>query len=340
MNILVTGGTGMTGAHLLLKLAEKEYNISAIYRNKYNTEITKRIFNYNKNNGNELFTKINWIEADITDVYSINEVMKNKDYVYHAAATVSFSPSDKSKMIFNNVKGTANIVNSALINNVKKLCHISSVSALGNSLNGDFITENSERKNTGNISDYGKSKFLSEREVWRAIAEGLNAVIVNPSVILGVGNWEHGSPRMIKTVWDGLKYYTNGGNGFVDVKDVVDIMIKLTESDISGERFIINSENLPFREIFDDIAENLQKKKPNVFASDLMLNSLKIFDKIRFLILGKEPRITKYTKHSAQKTERYSNDKIKQVLNYDFKPINESIKNICQIFLKEIEQKS
>ncbi len=339
MKILVTGGTGMTGAHLLLKLVEKGNAVFALYRNKSNIKNTKKIFNYHKSNADEFFSKINWIEGDITDINSLNDAIKNVDYVYHTAATVSFIPSEKDRMIYNNVKGTANVVNACLRNNVKKLCHISSISALGKSLKGVDVSENTERKGNLNVSDYGISKFRSENEVWRGIAEGLNAVIVNPSIIIGVGNWEHGSPRMIKTVWNGLKYYTKGGSGFVDVEDVANIMIKLTEGEIVGERFLLNSENMPFRTVFDTIADNLNKKRANIFASNFLLHTLKNFDKFRLLILGKEPRITIHTLRSAQKIERYSNKKIKQAIQYDFKPIRDSIKDICEVFLKEVEQK-
>ncbi len=339
MNITVTGGTGMTGAFLLYKLAEKNHNIKALKREKSNISVTKKIFQSLSSDGERLFSKIHWIEGDITDYNSITEAIKDADYVFHTAATVSFKPKDKKSMLYNNIQGTANIVNACLENSVKKLCHVSSVAALGFAEKDKLLTEDIELKDFNSVSDYAVSKFKSEREVWRGIAEGLNAVIVNPSIILGSGNWEIGSPRMIKAVWDGLKYYTNGINGFVDVRDVTEIMIKLTESNISGERFILNSENLPFRKIFNMIADELHKKRPSVFANSFMLYSLKYFDALRYYISGKEPRITKYTLKSAQEKHGCSNAKIKNALNYNFIKIEQSIKDFCQIFLKEIKAK-
>lgn len=332
MNITVTGGTGMTGSYLLFKLAKKGYAVNALKRESSDISTCKKIFKSLAENGEELFSKINWANGDITDYSSVNEAVKDANFVYHTAATVSFKPKDRERMIYNNVQGTANIVNACIENSVKKLCHVSSVAAIGNAPEGELLKEEFEITDFENISDYAVSKYKSEQEVWRGIAEGLNAVIVNPSLILGAGNWEVGSPRLIKTIWDGLKYYTKGINGFVDVRDVADIMILLTESNISSERFVLNGENMAFKDLFDIIAENLNKKRPAVYANSLMLHSLKYFDGLRYILTGKEPRITKYTLRSAQQKHGCSNKKIKDALNCQFIPIEQSIKDICQIF--------
>jgi len=335
MNISVTGATGMTGSYLLFKLAKKGYKIRALKRKGSDLNIPKKIFKNLSENGESLFSKINWIEGDLTDYESVEEIIKGSDFVYHTAAMVSFKPKDRETMIYTNVQGTANVVNACLNHSVKKLCHVSSVAALGFTSEGALLTEEIELTDFNDISDYAVSKFQSEQEVWRGIAEGLNAVIVNPSIILGAGNWETGSPRLIKTIWDGLKYYTKGVNGFVDVRDVTEIMIRLTESEISSEHYIINADNLAFRELFNMIADNLNKKRPSVYANSFMLHSLKYFDTLRYLLTGKEPRLTKYTLLSAQKKHGCSNEKIKTTLNYQFLPVEESVKDICQILLNE-----
>ncbi len=339
MNITVTGGTGMTGSYLLFKLAEKGYKITALKRNNSNLKITRKIFNVLSEKGELLFSEIKWVNGNILDYSSVDFAVKNADFVYHTAAVVSFKPKDRKHMIYNNVQGTANVVNACLANSVKKLCHVSSVAAIGNTLERELLKEDTELTDFDNISDYAVSKFRSEREVWRGIAEGLNTVIVNPSIILGAGNWENGSPRLIKTIWDGLKFYTRGVNGFVDVRDVVDIMILLTESDISNERFIINSENISYKYLFEIIAENLEKHSPSVLAGSIMLKSLMYFDKIRYIFTGKEPRLTQHTLRSAQQKHGCSNEKIISALNYEFIPVEQSIKDICQIFLKEFNTK-
>lgn len=336
-NVLITGGTGMTGSYLLAKLIKADYNIFALKRKNSNLNLTKNILNFLLEDSNAI-TKINWIEGDITDFNSTNNAMQNVDYVYHTAAMVSFKPSDKEEMLYTNIHGTANIVNAALNNNIKKLCHVSSIAALGNTTNNKIITEETEREKKLIISDYSLSKYRSENEVWRGIVEGLNAVIVNPSVILGIGNWNKGSARFIKTVNNGLKYYTNGGTGFVDAEDVANIMIKLMESDISNERFVLNAENLSYKKLFSIIANKLNKKEAHIKTSNLMLNTLKYFDKIRYTVTGKEPRVTKFTVKSAQQTKTYSNYKIKETLNYNFKTIENSLNTICERFLTEINQ--
>ncbi len=335
MKVFVTGGTGMTGARLLLKLLEKDYEVSALKRETGQIDIVQKIFINHSASARNLFSKINWIEGNLTDYECIKNAVQDNDYVFHTAAMVSFKPKDKKRMIYENVQGTANIVNACLTGKVKKLCHVSSVAALGDLNTGEVLTEENDKTDFETVSEYAISKYRSEKEVWRGMAEGLNAVIVNPSVILGTGNWNAGRPRMIKAVWEGLRYYTTGVNGFIDVEDVVNVMIILTESEINDERFILNSENLPFREVFNIIADNLNVKRPDKFAGSFLLHSLKIFDNIRFYINGKEPRLTKHTLNSSRKIHTCSNQKIVDAIHYQFKPVKTSIEDICKIFLKE-----
>jgi nucleoside-diphosphate-sugar epimerase len=337
MKIFVTGGTGMTGSYLLYHLIKKNYTVFASLRKSSNLEHVKKIFKALDNNNLETYNKINWIEVELSDYLLVSEATIGIDYVYHVAAMVSFKPSERNLMIYNNVQSTANIVNACIENGIKKLCHVSSVAALGDANNGESLTEETEKTNFKTISGYALSKYQSEKEVWRGAEEGLNMVIVNPSIILGAGNWLHGSPRMFKTVWDGLKYYTKGENGFVDVNDLVNVMILLTESNISNERYIVNGENLSFRDVFNYIADNFNKKRANIYAADYMLHTLKTWDNIRFYFTGKEPRLTKHTIHSAQIKHTCSNEKITKTLNYNFKPIKQSVKEISNIFLTEFQ---
>jgi nucleoside-diphosphate-sugar epimerase len=338
--VFVTGGTGMTGAHLLLKLVEKGYEVKALKRRTSNTKFAQKIFNYHSKKGDEYYSKIEWIDGDLLDFDILNDSIKNVDHVYHTAAWVSFKPKDKQKMIINNVQGTANIVNACLENSTEKLCHCSSVASLGETGDGSELNEETEKTDYDNVSGYAVSKHRSEMEAWRGVAEGLKTVIVNPSVIMGAGNWDQGSPRMIKAMWEGLKYYTNGQNGFIDVRDDVNLMILLTESEISGERFILTGENHPFRTIFNMIADNLGVERPSKYANTLMLNTLKTVDKIRYYVSGKEPRLTKHTLRSSQIIHTCSNQKVKKYINYDFTPLDQTIKDICKIFLDEMKSNS
>ncbi len=338
MNCFVTGGSGMVGSYLLLKLSERGYSILALKRTSSKLEFTRRLFRHIlADKGSHLFEKIQWIDGDLSDYDTISEAVSRSDYVFHAAAMVSFKPSDREDMLYTNVQGTANVVNACLEHNIKKMCHLSSVAALGDSLPGEKLTEETEKTEFKHLSDYALSKYESEQEVWRGIAEGLNAVIVNPTIILGAGNWQASSARMYSAVWEGMRYYTRGASGFVDARDVAEIMIQLCEGDIAGERFILNAENRPFRYIFNQIADSLQKKRPQKEVGFLLLKSITFVEKIRYLITGKEPRLTKFTIRSSLSSQTYANEKIKKSLSYSFFPIEKTIKDIAAVFLKSIE---
>ncbi len=333
--ILVSGGTGMLGAYLLSKLVLNGEKIRAIKRTSSSLEHVKKIFSYTHKDYEKVFNRIEWVEADILNPESINAAMKDITKVYHCAAMVSFNPAKKYQMIDINVKGTANMVNTALSAGVKKFCHVSSIAALGESEDGQPISEETFRKPNKKYSGYSISKYRSELEVWRGISEGLNAVIVNPSVILGAWDWENGSSSIFKKVYQGLKFYTEGGTGYVDVEDVVNIMIKLTESEISGERFIVSSENLSYKHVISLIADELNKAQPSVHAKSWILKLAVIAEALKSKLTGKEPMITRDTANSAQTVSIYNNQKIKEALNYEFISIEKSIKNIAELFKKD-----
>ncbi len=333
--ILVTGGTGMLGAHLLLELARSGENLRALKRQHSNIQIVKKIFGYYASDAENLFAKIEWFDGDILDFDDVFNAMEGVEYVYHAAAIVSFQPSEKRRMIEQNIKGTANVVNAALERKIKKLCHVSSISALGTAENGDAVDENSDRKAWKNYSGYSISKFDSELEVWRGITEGLTAVIVNPSVILGAGDWTKGSPSIIGKMKNGSKYYTSGRTGYVDVKDVVKIMVQLMQSDIANERFVVSSENVSYKDLLDSISLALSKETPSKLASPAMLNFAWRIAKLWSLISFSKPLLTKELSKTLGKQTDYSNKKILKTLNHQFIPIKESIKQICEIYLKD-----
>ncbi len=331
--ILVTGGTGLLGMHLLHDLAKNDTKIRATFRNKDKLSLVKKIFRYYSPDEN-LFDKIEWVPCDILDVTALDDVMNGVDKVYHCAAVVSFNPAHKKQLKKVNIEGTANVVNACLRNNVSKLCHVSSTSALG-TLDNTEITEKTPWETNTNPSNYSVSKYLGEREVWRGIEEGLNAVIVNPSMIVGPGDWNMSSAALIKRVYDGLVFYTKGSTGFVDVRDVVKCMIRLMDSDIHSDRFLIVGENLPFKIFMDHIAENLNKAKASVAASHFLTQLAWRLEWLRSVFTRKEPVITKESARIAQKTELYSNKKIKETLGIEFIPIQDAVKNTVELFLRE-----
>ena len=330
--IFLTGGTGLVGAHILLKLTESGQKVKALKRKRSSLTVIKNIFSHYKKT--DLLKSIEWIEGDLLDLFSLQEGINGCNTVIHCAAIVSFNPKDFKKMMKINVEGTANIVNICLENNIDKLAYISSIATLKDEKN-QVRTEDSFWKESKSNSQYAKSKYLSEQEVWRGIEEGLNSIIVNPSVILGPGDWQKGSSQMFEKVCKGLKFYSSGSTGYIDVVDVAKCVIKLLEKEIINERFILNAENIKYRDIFDSIAENLNKPKPHIKVSPLIKEIAWRIECLKSFITNKSPLITKETANTAMKNKSFSNEKIIKALDYKFIPIEESIKHYSQWFLEE-----
>jgi nucleoside-diphosphate-sugar epimerase len=331
--ILVTGGTGFLGAHLLYRLVSEGAEVKALKRPESSTALTEKIFSYYTQYPSDLLKKITWIEGDLLDVFSLLEAFEGVDQLYHTAAMVSLDSGDGLDLLHTNVEGTANVVNAALEKNVGKLCNVSSIGALGYEADHEVIDEETPWDPSKNKSLYSKSKYEAEREVWRGMAEGLNAVIVNPSVILGPGNWHHGSPKIFTTVFKGLKFYPQGTNGFVDVQDVVTAMKKLMNSDVSGDRFVVNSENIPYRLLFEWMADALHVTAPTYKAGKFLGETGWRFSKMLSLLNGRPQTITKSAIRSSNRYYIYSNSKLLHTTGMHFKTVKESVDNTAMQFL-------
>jgi nucleoside-diphosphate-sugar epimerase len=338
VKVLVTGGTGLVGSHLIFDLLQKGYAVRALKRRTSKTEKTLHVFSYYVDDPLFYFDKIEWMEGDVLDYYSIEDALKGVDYIFHCAGFVSFDPKQRAKVIQVNELGTANVVNAALDAGIKKLCHVSSIAALGRSAPEEIIDENTKWKTSKKNSVYAIAKFAAEREVWRGIEEGLNAVIVNPSIILGPADWTDGSARLFKTVFDGLKFYTDGINGFVDVRDVSTIMIKLTMSDVSAERFVLNADNVSYKDLLSKIADGLKVKRPQIRAARILSELAWRMEKVRSIVTGGTPFITKETASSANGKYYYSHRKLVEVTAHQFYPMDETINNTCRCFLKDFNK--
>ena len=334
--ILVTGGTGFVGAHLLVQLLNKGKTIKAIRRSD-DLKLTRKIFSYYFNDVEDAINKIEWHNADILDINALKDVFKDGiTEVYHCAATVSFNPKDKQTMMAVNINGTANIVNLSLIYKVKKLCHVSSIAALGRTeLPESFVTEDTHWKQSKQNSNYAVSKYGGEREVWRGIQEGLDAVIVNPSVILGPGDWDKGSAQIFSTLAKGTMFYTKGVNGYVDVKDVAKAMITLMDGDIVNERFVLSAENLSYYDLFSKMLFVYGKKAPAIHATRPLLEVGWRVEKLKSFLTGISPLITKETARTSRNKYNYSSDKIIKALDFAFIPIDKTIIDTCELYLKE-----
>lgn len=316
--ILVTGATGFLGAELIKQLTDKQIKVRAIKRST--SKIPALI------TGNPL---IEWVVADINEPESLADAFEDVTQVYHCAAFVSFDPKEKAKLLKINIEGTENIVTLCIENNAR-LLHVSSIAALGNAKKGEQITEKDFWEYDANVHSYAISKYEGEMQVWRGIAEGLNAVIVNPAVIIGKNAGFAGSGAIFKLVKDGLKFYTDGATGIVDVEDVAKAMILLMDSDITEERFTLSADNLHYKDFFAAIANGFSIKAPATAAKPWMLGIAWRAAKFASWFTGKAPALTKDAAKSSFNLSYYSNNKIKNTLNFEFKPLQQSILEVCQ----------
>ncbi len=338
--ILVTGGTGLVGSHLLYKLATTTNNIRAIYRRAHKLESVKKVFSYYTDDVETLYNKIDWIETDLNDVPALADAFIGVTYVYHCAAFVSFEPDKYHQLRKINIEGTANIVNLCVAHNVNKLCYVSSIAAIGHHQNDDrLITEDTHWNPEDDNSVYAITKYGAEIEVWRGTQEGVDTVIVNPGIILGPGFWKGGgSGSLIKQVYKGFPYYTNGISAYVDVWDVIEVMYQLMQSDIKNERFIVISDNVSFRDFQEKAAASLGVSPAKKEATPLVLEIGWRLDWLRHKLLGKRRRLSKQMARTAKTKTVYDNSKIKSALDYKFKALDESIDNVCKLYLNDIKE--
>lgn len=321
--ILVTGGTGFLGSYILKALIEKGYQVRALCRsNKRPSYIPAAILD-----------KVEWVEGDVLDVVSLDDAMKDIEAVIHAAAIVSFQRSDRQLMQSVNVEGTANVVNLALENNVTRLVHVSSVAALGRSEQGGEVNEEKKWEENKLTTHYARSKFKAELEVWRGMAEGLDAVIMNPSTILGYGDWHQSSCAIFRNIYKGFNWYSPGINGFVDVEDTARAALLLLESNISGERFIINGENWPFKQLMFTIADRFGVKRPGRLATPLLTGIAWRQEAFKSFFTRQKPLLTRESARVAHSFTRFSNHKLLQTLpGFTFTPLEQSIENACRMY--------
>ncbi len=337
--ILVTGGTGLVGSHLLFKLVSNNEHVRAIYRREKTLERVKHVFSYFSDDSEKLFNSIEWVEGDINDIPKLEDAFKDITSVYHCAAFVSFEPDKYKTLRTVNIKGTANIVNLCISNNVKKLCYVSSIAALGYHSNPEkLIDEQTPWNPDEDNSVYAITKYGAELEVWRGSQEGLDVVIVNPGIILGAGYWNGGSSgNLFKQIQKGMRYYVHGISGYVDVWDVVNAMYQLMIGTIKNESFILVSENLSFKTFQTKTANALNVKPPNKEAKPWLLNIAWRLDWLGFKLLGKRRSLSKQTAKSAMSVTKYDNSKLKNTLNFEFKPIDKTIEEVCELYLKDLK---
>ena len=331
--ILVTGGTGLVGSHLLVRLVQENEPIKATYRTLESIEKTKKVFSYYTNTTKDLFTNIEWLQADITDVPSMMPAFKGVKKVYHCAAVISFDPADYRTMRKVNIHGTAIIANLAIDAKVEKLCFVSSIATIGDDPKKEFANEENDWGGNQKNNGYAITKYGAETEVWRASQEGVDVVIVNPGVILGSGFWDSGSGKMFTQIYKGFQFYSEGVTGFIGVKDVVGCMVQLMQSNCKNERFILVSENKSFKEVLFSIAEAFGKKKPTRCVQPWQASLLWRWEWLVSKIISRKIRMSKYTAKTLFRKTYYSSEKCKKQLKVTFENIDAVIHQVKNDFL-------
>jgi len=322
--IFITGASGLLGSYLIKDLLKQEnLQLISLYRSQKSSLLTE-----------EEIARVQWIQGDLLDVDLLMEAMQGCSQVYHCAGLVSFNPSRAGDLMKINVEGTANMVNVALATGIQKFVHVSSVAAIGRKRNNQTVVETLKWDEAANPSVYGKSKYLGEMEVWRAMGEGLQTVIVNPVIILGKGDWHEGSCATFKKAYDEFPWYTEGISGFVDAADVSKAMIGLMESEIEGERFIVSGENVSYRDVFNKMADGFGKKRPSMKVTPFLAALVWRLIRIKSKFTGEEPLLTKETAETAQQKVYFNSDKLLKALpGFRYTPIQDTIKESCEFYL-------
>lgn len=327
--ILVTGGTGLVGSHLLYFLAKDNRNVRAIHRKNSDLAAVKRIFSLYQSSSEKLFNSIEWVEADITNIPALTEAFEGITYVYHCAAFVNFNPAKYPVLKKVNTKGTANIVNLCLHKGITKLCYVSSVATLGSKPDSDFVNEETYWNPDDKNSVYAISKYGAEMEVWRGTQEGLNAVIVNPGIILGTAPDLDSSGIAISLGSSGIPFYPSGGTGIVDVLDVVHAMILLMNSDCINQRYIVVSENISYKKLLSEMAIRFDKKPPKHTLSKNFMLFLSGLDWFSSKIFRTKRKLVKDTVRSMFTTTYYSNSKFSNQFDFKFIATSETLDRIA-----------
>jgi dihydroflavonol-4-reductase len=323
--ILVTGGAGLLGKELITQLLAQGKPVKAIYNKTPLADFRSENFQQ--------------FQCNILDVVGLEEAMQDIEQVYHCAAIVTFNPNRKREMFKINIEGTANVVNAALESGVKKMVYVSSVAALGRIRENEPVTESMNWTEETSNSNYGQSKYMAELEVWRGIGEGLDAVIVNPTIILGAGDWNWGSSKIFQSVYNEFPWYSDGITGFVDVKDVATVMTRLMDSDITAQRFIVSAENKTYKDVLTLIAKAFGKKPPYKKVTPLIAKIVWRLEAVKNWFTKNDPLVTKETSITALAKVNFDNSKLKKYLpDFNYRPIEETIAQTCAILQQNINR--
>jgi dihydroflavonol-4-reductase len=323
--VLVTGGTGFLGAYIISELVQTGCAVRAIHRQGAIPLFLPP----------HIREEVEWLHCDVRDPLGLEDAMTGMDAVIHAAAKVSFSAQERRELLSTNIEGTANVVNAALEHNIRRFLYVSSVAAIGRTAGNEEVTEEKSWEKSSYNTNYAISKFHGEMEVWRGMGEGLPAVIVNPSTILGYGDWNNTSCAIFRSVFNEFPWYTEGINGFVDVLDTARAIVRLLQADIHGERYILNGDNWSWRHLFETMAKEFGKKPPTREATPLLAGIAWRAEKVKSLFTGHKTLLTRESARVAASKTFFSNGKFLRLLpDFRFTPLEESIRTACRQYLR------
>lgn len=327
--VLLTGATGFLGSYIARLLVEHNYQVTAIHRSSSTFELVESVK-----------TDINWVECELSDLNTLEELVKATDYVIHCAALISWLPKDRKALYECNVQATHDLINLALLHPIKKFLHISSIAALGKEQPGDLISEEAEWKESKLNTDYGITKHLAELEIWRGQAEGLQTLIFNPSLILGAGDWNKGTPALFDKLNRWNPFFPVGSTGMVDVRDVAELVLKGLESELAGHRILATGHNISYRTLISSISEALGKQPPTVAITQPLIFLLPILDAIQCLFTRKERSVSRATLTASASESKFSNTKSKELLSHSYRPMEQTISQTAAAYVRTSESKN
>lgn len=311
---LVTGATGLIGSFICREMLQAGYSLRATKRKDSNMELVTDIQN-----------QIEWVEGDVLDIPSLKKSMEGVEGIVHSAAFISYDSRDETYMQKVNVEGTANMVNTALATGIDHFLHVSSVAAVGKRPVAEQIDETHEITISDELTGYARSKWLAELEVWRGIEEGLPAVMINPSLVLGPGDPNRSSTQVFKYIQKERRFYTDGVVNYVDVRDVAEVAKRVMDDKLVSERYIINAGSATYKQFFDIIAQAMNKRAPSIKVNVPLVRWMSRLDTIRTALTGQPPLVTDELVQVAKNRHTYDNKKIKETVSIQFRTLDETI---------------